>query len=169
MAVQTASRPGVVPGRAEGRSAEAVWPFLVAGGISIILGGLVSAVSRPLAWDLGSWAAAYLVLVGGVAQIGLGGGQAWIADDAPDPVTAYGQVALWNLSVMATLAASLLGVPALTTVSGVATVAALAWFLIATRRVRPGPRWSAWVFRTVVGVVLVSTPVGVALSWIRHG
>lgn len=49
--------------------------FVIVGGVSIILGGLAAAATSPLGWEHGSWAAAYLVLVTGAAQLLLGVGQ----------------------------------------------------------------------------------------------
>ncbi|MCE5292393.1 MAG: hypothetical protein LLG14_24605, partial [Nocardiaceae bacterium] len=46
--------------------------LVVLGMSQVILGGLVAAVTRPLALTHGSWLAAYLVLVGGVAQYTMG-------------------------------------------------------------------------------------------------
>ena len=47
--------------------------MLTATGIcSVALGGLVAAVAQPLDLAHGSWLAAYLVLVGGVAQGAMG-------------------------------------------------------------------------------------------------
>ena len=45
-----------------------VRPFLLIGSLCTIAGGLVAAVTRPTGFVLGSWTAAFLVLVGGVAQ-----------------------------------------------------------------------------------------------------
>ena len=45
-----------------------VGPFVLVGSVCIVAGGLVAAVSRPSGFELGSWLAAYLVLVGGVAE-----------------------------------------------------------------------------------------------------
>ena len=51
--------------------------LLVAGAASIVLGGLVAAVTGPLELEHGSWAAAYLVLVSGVAQWVMGEARSW--------------------------------------------------------------------------------------------
>ena len=52
---------------------------MVAGGAAIIAGGIVAAVTDPAGWEHGSWTAAFLVLVAGVAQIGLALGQVELA------------------------------------------------------------------------------------------
>ena len=58
-------------------------PMLAAGGVSIVAGGVVAAVTGPTDWDHGSWVAAFLVLVAGVAQLGVGAGQAQLVPVAP--------------------------------------------------------------------------------------
>ena len=47
--------------------------------LCVVAGGLVAAVTGPLRLEHGSWAAAYLVLVGGVAQGALGIAQYFLA------------------------------------------------------------------------------------------
>src|SRR3546814_20131767 len=54
--------------------------------------------SSDLGFEHGSWLAAYLVLVGGVAQIALGGGQAWLADRVPRARTTRTEAWSWNRS-----------------------------------------------------------------------
>ncbi len=50
--------------------------MVVLGALFIVLGGLVAAVTGPLDLVQGSWLAAYLVLVCGVAQFAIGTMQA---------------------------------------------------------------------------------------------
>lgn len=54
-------------------------PFIATGGTLVVAGGLVAAVNSAAPFAHGSWLAAYLVLVGGVAQIALGVGAAALA------------------------------------------------------------------------------------------
>ena len=145
------------------------WPFLLVGSVAIIAGGLVAAISRPTDFELGSWVAAYLVLVGGVAQIGLGVGQALMADRPPVPDPMRIELVSWNLAVVLTIAGTLADSPALTTIGGVATVVALVSFLGGVRRGRSRSRWPLALYRALAVVVLVSTPIGLVLSWTRHG
>lgn len=147
----------------------AVGPFVTVGSVLVLAGGLAAAVSRPFGWDLGPWVAAYLVLVGGVAQTSVGVGQAWIADRDPSRVMVRAELGLWNIGGALTIAGSLLSAPSLSTAGGMATAGSLSCFLVATRRRRPGTRWAATAYRAIVAIVLVSTPIGVTLAWIRHG
>jgi hypothetical protein len=147
----------------------AMRPFAGIGVACVIAGGLVAAVTRPLAFELGSWLAAFLVLVGGVAQLGLGAGQAWLSDDRPPARLVVREVAAWNAGLAATIAGSLLDLPAVTVAGGVTLVAALALFLVTTRTATQGPTWMRLSYRAVLVVVLSSTPVGLVLAWTRHG
>jgi hypothetical protein len=146
----------------------AMRPFVLVGAASVVAGGLVAAVTRPLDLELGSWLAAFLVLVGGVAQVALGAGQAWLSDDRPARRQIVREAAAWNLGVAATIAGSLTALPVLTSVGGIAIAAGLVLFLHGTRVATTGPRWALLSYRAVLIVVLVSTPVGLVLAWIRH-
>lgn len=147
------------------------WPaaraFVLVGCASITAGGVIAAVSRPAGLERGPWLAAYLVLVGGVAQIALGAGQAWMSAEPPGPRAVRRDVGAWNLGLAATVIGSLASMPIVTTVGGVATILALSLFLWGVRRCGTTRRWLLASYRCLVVLVLVSTPVGVALSWIR--
>jgi hypothetical protein len=147
----------------------AVRPFLVVGSVLIVAGGIVAAVTRPAGFDLGSWLAAYLVLVGGVAQIALGVGQALLADEMPGAHETRNELVSWNVALVLTILGSLLAVPVLTTLGAIALVVSLALFYVGVRGGDGGSDAMRTIYRCVVAVVLISTPVGVALSWIRHG
>jgi hypothetical protein len=146
----------------------AMRPFVLVGAASIVAGGLVAAVTRPLELELGSWLAAFLVLVGGVAQIVLGAGQAWLCDGRPPRRQLISEAAAWNVGVATTIAGSLVALPVLTSVGGIAMAVALVLFLHGTRASASGPRRALATYRAVLVVVLVSTPVGLVLAWARH-
>jgi hypothetical protein len=144
-------------------------PFIVIGVASVVVGGLVAAVTRPLDLELGSWLAAFLVLVGGVAQIALGAGQGWLSGDRPPMRHIAGEVIAWNLGLAATITGSLVALPAVTSAGGVATAVALVLFLYGTRASASEPRWAVVAYRAILIIVLVSTPIGLVLAWVRHG
>jgi hypothetical protein len=145
-------------------------PFAVIGAACIVAGGIVAALSRPTDLELGPWLAAFLVLVGGVAQIALGAGQAWLAVVPPARRRVVIEVATWNLGVALTIIGGVASLPVVTTLGGVAVLSTLALFLLA---VRGDGSIAHSLLRTlyvsVTAVVLVSTPIGLALAWIRHG
>jgi hypothetical protein len=146
-----------------------VRPFLVVGAAAIIAGGITAAVTRPTGFALGSWVAAYLVLVAGVAQIALGVGQARLARVAPRRAEVMTELVAWNAAVVATIVGTLFGAPLVTTLGGIALVVALLRFLIGVRAAGTSSNPSLVLYRFVLTIVLVSTPVGLALAWIRHG
>lgn len=146
-----------------------IQPFLAVGAICIIAGGVVAAVARPTGFEMGSWLAAFLVLVGGVAQVALGVGQGWLAVIAPAPRTIYGELVVFNVGAALTVIGSLAAIPAVTTVGSLCVVAALVLFL---RGVGGGTyrlRRPLLAYQLLVWFVLLSTPVGIVLAWIRHG
>jgi hypothetical protein len=144
-------------------------PFVVVGSVSIVAGGVIAAVARPSGFEMGSWLAAYLVLVGGVAQIALGGGQAWLAGARPRPGEIRAEVVAWNVGVVATIVGSLVALPVLTTLGGIATAVALVLFLAGVRVVGPAPAVARACYRGIAAIVLLSIPVGLVLAWVRHG
>ena len=140
--------------------------FLAVGGACIVAGGLVAAVTEPLHLAHGSWAAAYLVLVGGVAQIALGTSQrALTGRETPTPVLLT-ELAAWNLGSALVIGGTLVGNPVVVDAGGVALVVALA-VLARTVGGGAGPRWAVWTYRGVLAVLLASIPIGLILAHMR--
>ena len=141
-------------------------PFGAIGVLCVIAGGLVAAVTAPAASEASSWAAAYLVLVAGVAQIGLGLGPAVLAPRAPSRRSVIATLGLWNLGNAPVLAGVLLTRTVLVDLGGIALVIAL---VLALRTVRhsTGPallRRAYWLLAAVLGL---SIPIGLVLTRIR--
>lgn len=143
-------------------------PFLALGGVAIVAGGIVAAIARPLDIDLGSWTAAFLVLVGGVAQIGLGVGQAWLTGRRPPARLRNLELLGWNIGGLLTIAGTFAAAPVITSLAGVILVATLAAFLVGTRVASDGARRWHVAYRGLVIFVLGSIPVGLLLAWVRH-
>jgi hypothetical protein len=93
-------------------STRAYLPFAVIGTGCVVAGGLIAAASALAPSEHASWAAAYLVLVAGVVQVGLGAGQAVFAPGVARWLV-VAQVLGWNAGNAAVLAGTLLGVAAL--------------------------------------------------------
>lgn len=146
--------------------------FAVCAFVGIIGGGLVAAVTGPLGWGHGSWAAAYLVLVVGVAQLGLGGGQAWLPQAPASTRVVATELACWNVGSALVILGTLVARPWVVDLGGLLLVVALALFLRAVRRVSDDVRRAElvglWCYRLLALVVLVSVPVGLVLSLVRH-
>lgn len=142
--------------------------FLALGSIAVVGGGIVAAVTGPTDFEFGSWVAAYLVLVVGVAQIVLGAGVAWLPSEVPPDTTRIALAAGWNLAAVAVVVGTLVSAPVLTSIGGVVTVVALFGFLLVVTRSRP--ELSGWtlLYRALALFVLLSTPVGLMLAWIRR-
>lgn len=75
--------------------------FVACGGILIVVGGVVAAVNSAAPFTHGSWLAAYLVLVGGAAQIALAGGRAAIVAIGSGSGRSRGRLMLWNFGSLA--------------------------------------------------------------------
>ncbi|HEY5019315.1 MAG TPA: hypothetical protein VII59_21295, partial [Streptosporangiaceae bacterium] len=82
-------------------------PFVAMGTACVVAGGLVAAAVAMAPSELGSWAAAYLVLVGGVAQVALGAGLALLAPRPPGRRAVIAGLAGWNAGNGAVLAGTL--------------------------------------------------------------
>lgn len=141
--------------------------MFVAGGVSIIAGGLTAAVTGPTGWERGSWVAAFLVLVAGVAQIGLGVGYAQLASKPMSVRLAGAQCVLWSSGCAVVIAGTLLSSPATVTIGSAPLVAVLATSIAPLRGNARHPLL-ALTYRALLIVLLVSVPVGIALAWARH-
>jgi hypothetical protein len=168
-------------------------PFLIAGIACVIGGGLLAAATAYVTTQKTAWATAYIVLVGGVAQIGLGAGVAWLSPLAPRR-PAWWAFAGWNLGNAGVLAGQLAGIVVLTDIGTVLLVVGLVTVLVAvrshrrgaaqaeptvpapSRQVMPGvqpdyyiPLASPhpgvlWAFRGLVILLVVTMPIGVILA-----
>jgi hypothetical protein len=139
--------------------------FLVTGAGCVIAGGFVAAVSGPLELSIGSWAAAYLVLVAGVVQIALGGVQVAVTPRRPGRRMLLAEYLSFNLGNALVIVGAATALPAIVDVGGVVLAVALALFLAAARGARPG--WAVRVYDLVLAIVLASIPVGLLLSHLR--
>ncbi len=141
-------------------------PFVAIGCAAVVAGGIAAAVTGPTDWDHGSWVAAFLVLVAGVGQIGLGFGQQLVSAPPPPTRRVVTEVACFNCSAAMVIAGTLLTQPALVTAGGLVLVGALVCFAWAARTSDA----HTWVRRTYAGLLLLligSTPIGLAVAWLR--
>ncbi len=142
-------------------------PFAAFGAACIVLGGLLSAAIAPMRTEHGSWGVAYLVLVGGVAPVALGAGQALLAPAAPSRRVVCYETTGWNTGNAAVLVGTLLGVTWLADIGGALLVVSLA---LVTRQMRGAarrPAWPLYLYRGLVVLVLASIPVGLVLAEFR--
>lgn len=138
-------------------------PFIAVGTACVVAGGLVSAVTAPVASEHGSWTAAYLVLVSGVTQVALGAGQALLATAPVPGRVVVGELTAWNAGNAATLAGTLIGAVLVVDAGGVLLVGALALWVSGVRCVRRRS-WGLCLYLLLVGLMLASVPIGVLLA-----
>lgn len=141
--------------------------FLILGTTAIIAGGLVAAVTGPLQWERGSWVAAFLVLVGGVAQVALGATQRALSPRHPSPAVLATELLAWNLGAVAVIVGTLARMPLVVDAGGLLLVVALVALIRAVRRGDSGSRLALWTYRILVVVLIVSIPVGLLLAHLR--
>jgi hypothetical protein len=134
------------------------------GAALIVVGGMVAAVTSPVALAKGSWLAAYLVLVCGVAQCVLAREGASTVTDA-----AAGRLRLslvgWNGGNALVIVGVLTAMPIVVDVGGVLLLAVLIGALVATRHHAASAR--LMLYRIALVLLIVSIPVGLILAHVR--
>jgi hypothetical protein len=142
------------------------------------LAAVAAALARSQeSFEHGWWLVAFLVLVGALSQLLLGGGQQALRAKlgaAPQRRRALAaELALWNLGVVLVAAGVFTGIAEVVAAGSVLLLAALALFAAATsaaraRHVRGLSLW-LWAYRVAVilltGSVVVGTGLAEALPW----
>lgn len=139
--------------------------FYWTGAAQVVAGGLVAAVASPLDLAKGSWLAAYLVLVGGVAQCVIGRAQEAFAPASVPGRTWQTQFAAWNLGNLLVVVGSLTSTPYVVDAGGLLLLITLALAVWTTRSAPPGAL--LWAFRLVLLVLAVTMPIGLLLAHLR--
>jgi hypothetical protein len=138
--------------------------FVVCGGTLIVAGGVVAAVNSAAQFDHGSWLAAYLVLVGGTAQILLAAGRAALLAGDREPAGLRLQLVLWNVGSLAVPAGVLADAAGWVTAGSVALLLALALFAQAGVHAGRAQRARAIAYLVLVIALASSVLVGSALA-----
>jgi hypothetical protein len=138
--------------------------FIVCGGSLIVAGGVVAAVNSATPFGHGSWLAAYLVLVGGTAQILLAAGRAALISGDGEPAGLRPPLMLWNLGSLAVPAGVLADAAGWVTAGSVALLFALALFARAGLHAGRARRRRAIAYLTLVAGLASSVVVGSALA-----
>jgi hypothetical protein len=150
-----------------------------------VLGGLAAAATGPLQLAQGSWLAAYLVLVGGVAQYVLGRVPAWFGDRIAGGSIAS-QVVAWNAGNAAVIAGTIGGVPYLADAGGLALLFVLVNRIVGVLRHHPAAAGTAdrrgiltgrlprrlviaarVIYIALLFLLAVSIPIGLVLAHVR--
>lgn len=134
------------------------------GAACVVLGGLVAAATDPLDLAHGSWLAAYLVLVGGVAQYVMGHARTWPGATMQPPGVAWTGVGAWNLGNAGVIAGTLADAPVLVDAGSALLVLAL---VVAVHAAGRAGGILAWGYRLLLVVLLVSIPIGIVLSYVQ--
>ncbi|HEY6800038.1 MAG TPA: hypothetical protein VI121_05300 [Agromyces sp.] len=135
------------------------------GAALVVAGGLVAAVTSPLALAKGSWLAAYLVLVCGVAQC-------MLASQRPTGTSmdaATGRLRLmlvgWNAGNALVIVGVLTAIPIVVDVGGVVLLAVLVTSLVETRHAAASAR--IVLLRVALVLLIASIPIGLVLAHAR--
>ena len=144
------------------------WWFGSLGVACVLVGGFVAAAIAHAPTRHGVWSVAYLVLVAGVAQVGLGVGQALLATHAPSGGLLTAELLTWNVGNGAVVVGTLAGLTVLVYVGGALLVVGLVLFVLAARGSELHWRRTRWAFRLIVLILAVSIPIGLALATARR-
>lgn len=148
-------------------------PALVVALLATIAGGIVSAATAHAASRPASWAAAYLVLVGGVATLGLALGRGLLAPvESASRRRSSLELSVWVTGNGLVLGGNLAELRPLLAAGSVLLVVALVLVVWATMPdTRRGvadrgvaPPWVRWCFTAIVIVLAVSIPIGNVLA-----
>jgi hypothetical protein len=134
-------------------------PLLAVGWSMIVAGGCVAAINSATPFAHGSWVAAYLVLVGGVAQVGLASGR-----PPSSQRLSRAELALWNGGNAGVVAGVLAGLPGLVSLGSLALLIGLLGFALDARRAAPSRRGLRLLLDAGVVGLAASVVVGSALA-----
>lgn len=143
-----------------------VGPALAVALASIVAGGLVAAATARNPSEQSTWASAYLVLVCGVATLGLGLGRGFLSPGRPSEPALAREFGTWIVGNVLVIVGTLAKLTWLLDLGGLLLVVALALVVVGVRR-GPGPRWVRAGFTFLVVLLLVSIPVGLVLARLR--
>ena len=147
-------------------------PGIGTGTACVVAGGLVAAWTSVAPSEHGSWLAAYLVLVAGVAQVALAVGQAMLAPRPTSSRIFVTELIAWNTGCAAVVAGTLAALTVLVDIGGALLLLTLALLVLtvrgANRDADRGHRRALLAYRLLVLCLVVSIPTGLWLSRV-HG
>ncbi len=138
---------------------------LTAGYCAIFTGGIIAAITGPLNLTKGSWLAAYLVLIAGLAQLLLVYQSRLLHLAARPAPSTWMKLGFWAAGNVAVIAGSLISQPVIVDLGGLALISALVIALAGTRGAPLAVR--AWLLRACYVAVLLSIPIGLILAHVR--
>lgn len=142
----------------------------------VVLGGAVAAVAGPLQFNRGSWLAAYLVLVCGVAQFAMGRASTLLGGRWEIAALSWALVVCWNLGNAGVIGGTLDSRPLLVDAGSLLLVVGLTLAIYLARPATHAAagsesisRLAGWAYRGLLLVLLVSISIGVAVTHLRRG
>ena len=138
--------------------------FVAVAAAMIVAGGFVAAVNGAASFAHGSWLAAYLVLVGGVAQLLLGLGSLALPAPTNSVALTRAQLGLWNAGTLAVAGGVLADLFGVVLAGSALIVGALACFVRGGGPVREPGRTAVLAYRFLIVVLVISVVVGGVLS-----
>jgi hypothetical protein len=146
-------------------------PGIGLGTACVVAGGLVAAGASVAPSEHGSWLAAFLVLVAGVAQSARAVGQAMLAPRPPSSRTLVTELIAWNTGCAVVAAGTLAGLTLLVDIGGALLLLTLALLVRAVRGAERGAdrthRWTMLAYRLLILCLVVSIPIGLWLARVR--
>jgi hypothetical protein len=140
------------------------WAFAATSGALIVAGGLVAAINSATPFAHGSWVAAYLVLVGGVAQMFLG---VWCLG-LPEPKLAArlrgAELGLWNVGNAIVVGGVLTESASVVVVGSAMLLGALAGFALGGGPIRRDQPGRVIIYRIVILGLAGSVVIGAVLA-----
>ncbi len=143
--------------------------FAGVAGVLITAGGLVAAVNSATPFAHGSWLAAYLVLVGGVAQLVLGAAPLGLPAPLRSARLRRAQLMLWNGGIATVAVGVFTDLPAAVVAGSVVVLAALAAFAYGGGRGRSRADARVTLYRLAILLLAVSVGIGSALAGAAPG
>jgi hypothetical protein len=143
--------------------------FVGVAGVLIVAGGLVAAVNSATPFEHGSWLAAYLVLVGGVAQLALGAAPLVLPAPMHSSWLRRAQLMLWNAGIAIVAVGVFTDALAVVLAGSVLVLAALAAFAYRGGPARPHAAARVMLYRLVILVLAVSVAIGGVLAGASPG
>lgn len=137
--------------------------FAASAGALIVAGGLVAAVNSASPFAHGSWLAAYLVLVGGAAQVALGLAPVALPVAPPSSRLVRAQLVLWNSGALIVPAGVLGDSLALVATGSASLLAALCCFVAGARPTGAAGPGGVFAYRALAVVLGISVVVGCGL------
>lgn len=140
------------------------WAFAAVAGTMIVAGGLIAAINSAAPFAHGSWLAAYLVLVGGVAQLLLGIGCLGLPLPRLSAGLRRAQLGLWNVGNLVIVGGVLGDSVGVVVVGSAIVLAALGGFAVGGGRSRHFQRGRVILYRLVILGLAVSVAIGAVLA-----